>query len=273
VLACGEYLERNGGSYRLTELSQTTLLRDGPASYTAMVGLNRWGWEPLGRLEEVMRTGTGVDLHANLGDADEWANYQAAMLEIAGRQAPMLAPLVPVRPGAQALLDVAGSHGMYGAMICRAHPPMRSEVLDLPDAVEQSRRLAREAGIDDVVTHRPGDARTADLGQQRYDVCFLGNILHHFNPEQAADLLARIREALCPAGTVAIWETRGREPDDPPDILGDGSALYFRLISTANNYPPSEYTSWLEDAGFGDVQLRPVKFTPFQILATGRIPS
>jgi cyclopropane fatty-acyl-phospholipid synthase-like methyltransferase len=186
--------------------------------------------------------------------------------------ASLLAPLVPVRPRAEKLLDIAGSHGLFGALICRAHPPMRSEVLDLAEAVEQSRGLAREEGIDDVVSHRVGDALTDDLSEG-YDVCFLGNILHHFTPEQIRGLLDRVRRALSPDGTVAIWELRLPEPDEPPEIVGDGFALYFRATSTARCYATSEYTGWLGEAGFDDLQLQPTPFAPFQLLATGRVPS
>ena len=184
----------------------------------------------------------------------------------------MVAGIVPVRPGAQKLLDIAGSHGLYGALICRAHPPMRSVVLDPPDAVEQARRLAHEEGLDDVVTHRSGDALVDDLGDG-LDVVFLGNVLHHFTPAQITDLFARVRRALSPDGTVAIWELRRPEPTDSPDIVGDGFALFFRVTSTARCYATSEYLDWLARAGFAGVQAHPMPVAPFQLLATGRAPS
>ena len=66
---------------------------------------------------------------------------------------------------------------------------MRSEVLDLPQAVEHARKLASAEGLDDVVTYRAGDALVDNLGTD-YDVVFLGNILHHFTPPQIGELLA-----------------------------------------------------------------------------------
>jgi SAM-dependent methyltransferase len=176
---------------------------------------------------------------------------------------------VPVAPQAQRLLDVAGSHGLYGALICRAHPPMRAEVLDLPDAVEQSRELARREGIDDVVTHRAGDVRRGPLGAD-YDVCFLGNILHHLAADEARDLLGRVRRALRDAGTAAIWELRRPEPDAPPDAFADAWALFFRVTSTGRCYASSEYAGWLEEVGFTDVRVHTIPQVPFQVLVTGR---
>src|SRR5262249_37191090 len=49
-----------------------------------------------------------------------------------------------------------------------------------PQAVEHGRKLAREAGIDDVVTHRAGNALVDSLGRD-YDVILLANVAHHFS--------------------------------------------------------------------------------------------
>jgi ubiquinone/menaquinone biosynthesis C-methylase UbiE len=271
VLAGGDYLVREQDRYGLAEVSRQTLLAEAPARVVAYVGLDEMAWNWLGQTNEVVKTGRGIDMHRELDDPASWATYQAAMLEIARQLAPLVAQLVPVRPDAERVLDIAGSHGLFGALISRQHPPMRSVVLDLPAAVEQSRRLAREEGIDDVVTHVVGDALKDDLGED-HDVVFLGNILHHFTPAQIERLLERIMRALRADGTVAIWEVRRPEPTDPPDIMGDGFALFFRVTSTARCYTTGEYIDWLTAAGFVDVQAHPLPVAPFQLLATARKP-
>jgi hypothetical protein len=272
MLVGSGYLVREGDRYALTEAARQTLLDGARARVVAYVGLDEMAWDWLGHTNDVIRDGRGMDIHAAMDNTGSWATYQAAMLETARGVAPLVAELVPVRPGAQKLLDIAGSHGLYGACICRTHPPMRSTVLDLPAAVEQSRQLAHAEGLDDVVTHQVGDALVDDLGDG-HDVVFLGNILHHFTPEEIEQLLSRIRRALTPAGTVAIWEIRRPAPDDPPDIVGDGFALFFRVTSTARCYTTGEYIDWLNAAGFEDVQQQPLAVMPFQVLVTGRVQS
>jgi ubiquinone/menaquinone biosynthesis C-methylase UbiE len=247
------------------------LLGDAAARVVAFVGLHEMEWDWLGRTNEVIRKGRGIDIHRELGDPASWATYQTAMLEIARQLARLVAGIVPVRPGAQKLVDIAGSHGPFGALISREHPPMRSVVLDLPNAVEQSRVLAHEEGLDDVVTYRTGNALIDDLGDG-HDVVFLGNILHHFTPEQIEELLGRIKRALNPDGTVAICEIRRPETSEQPDSVGDGFALLFRVTSTARCYATSEYLDWLARAGFVDIEAHPMPVAPFQLLATGRVP-
>jgi 2-polyprenyl-3-methyl-5-hydroxy-6-metoxy-1,4-benzoquinol methylase len=237
--------------YALTERSRRELLEESSYRLTPWVTIFGMWWDRLARIDRLLETGAGLDLHREMRDPREWGVYQAAMLTSARRAAPLVATRVPVKPGATRLLDIAGSHGLFGALIAREHPPMRAEVLDLPQAVEHARQLGRAEGIDDVVTWRAGDALTDDLGHG-YDVVFLGNILHHFTPPVIAELLRRAREAMNPDGTIAIWDIP--QPDDATtNVIADAAALMFRLTSTARCYRTDEYTTWLTDAGFADV--------------------
>jgi cyclopropane fatty-acyl-phospholipid synthase-like methyltransferase len=178
---------------------------------------------------------------------------------------------VPVKRGARKLLDIGGSHGLIGAMICRRYPGLRSEVLDLLQAVEYGRTLAREAGIDDVVTHRAGNALMDDLGRD-YDVVLLANVAHHFSPEQNVDLARRARASLTSGGTFAIWETEQPGHDAESDIVGDAFALFFRIMSTLRTYAVEEYVGWLEAAGYVDIQALRPPMGPGMVLTAGRTP-
>jgi O-methyltransferase domain len=270
VLTASHYLVPGGqGRFELSDLARSNLLDDSADRLTAWVTMIDMWWTDFAKMGDVLRTGHGLDHHGTLAGPNEWGTYQAAMLENARRMAPLVASMVPVRPGATRLLDIAGSHGLYGALIARAHPPMSSQVLDLPQAVEQAQKLASAEGLDGVVTYRAGDALTDDLGAD-YDVVFLGNILHHFTPQQIGELLARVRRATSADGTVAIWEVCQPAADDAqPDLIGDAFALFFRLTSTARCYTVGEFTSWLTD-GFADVQVQPIPVGRSLTLVTGR---
>ena len=272
VLASNGYVTQGGDDrFELSELGRATLLEDSPDRLTAWVAMMDQFWADFAQMGEVVRSGQGFDLHGELQGAEEWATYQAAMLENARRMAPFVAAMVPVKPEATRLLDIGGSHGLFGALVARAHPPMRSEVLDLPPAVEQARQLAAAEGLDDVVTHRAGDALVDDLGEG-YDVVFLSNILHHFTSPQITQLLERVRTATNPGATVAIWELCQPGPGEPPELLGDAFALFFRMTSSARCYTTAEFANWLTDAGFVDVQVQPFPIGRSLALVTGRAP-
>jgi ubiquinone/menaquinone biosynthesis C-methylase UbiE len=237
-----------------------------------LFGYLQWNytqWDLIAQLESVVRTGRGVDFHSTMTDADAWRHYQRAMLELARLDAPVVAVRVPVRTGATALLDLAGSHGLIGAAICRRHPPMRSTVVDLPSALAHARELATAEGIADFVEHRADDIMTGDLGPP-VDVVLLSNILHHFMPDRIATLLARVRRVLNPGGTVAVWEIEVPAPNTKA-TYADGVALFFRLSSSARAYHGSEYAAWLRAAGFESAKIvRPIT-RQGKVLVTARV--
>lgn len=271
VLTCAGYVSHEGGQYSLSELSRMTLLGDSPTQLSGWVEYNYIHWNVIDKLEQVLKTGKGIGLRESIGDPANWAIQQQAMLETARPAAPMVASLVPIKEGAQKMLDIGGSHGLYGAMICRKHPSMLSEVIELPETIEHARKLAQEEKIDDLVSHRAGDALKDDLGSG-YDAVFLGGITHHFTADQNLKILRRIKAALTHGGTVAIWDFKRPEPGAEPELVGDGLALFFRITSAAQCYAPTDYIDWIKSAGFVDVKVHPTPFAPANILVTGLVP-
>lgn len=269
VLAHSDYLDWKDGAFTLSSLSRKSMVAGSPRELTGYVRWNYPQWDMLAGLEALARTGRGLDFHETMKGREDWGHYQRGMLELARFQAPIVASRVPIRPGATRLLDVAGSHGLFGAALCRKHPPMMAEVLDLPEAVEHARLLAREEKIDDVVVHRSGDLRREEFGGP-YDAVLLSNILHHFLPAENREWIAKARRALGSGGTVAIWEFEAPDRDRPPTEI-DGAALFFRLTSTARCHSAGEYAGWVQEAGFRDVRVARPVLSPGSILVTGRV--
>lgn len=269
VLSGAGYVSFDGRLYSLTGLSRSAFLADSPSRLSYWVKFNYMQWEVIGGMEHALRTGKGIDTGPLLKSREDWEIQQQAMLETARPAAPWVGEKVPIRDGASRLLDLGGSHGLYGAMICRKHPPLKSTVLDVPDAIEPARELARREGIDDVVDFLAGDALADDLGRECFDAAFLGNLVHHLSEERNRELLARLIACLKPRGTVAIWDIRYPEAGSRPDLFSDGFALYFRIASSARCYRHGEIVAWLESAGFTEIDIHQVP-GPTHFLITGR---
>lgn len=267
LVPCG-YLVVRDGRFRLSPLARRTMVQGAASDLRGFVLWNYTQWDVISHLEEVVRTGRGADFHRTLTDPEAWGHYQRAMMELARLDAPVVAARVPVRDGARQLLDVAGSHGVLGAALCRRHPPMRSIVLDLPQALPHARELSREAGVQDLVEHRAADIFRDDLGTG-HDVVLLSNILHHLDPPACRGLLVRVHAATVRDGTVAIWE---RDRPQPGSRITDkeGTALFFRLTSSAAAYSGEEYAAWLGAAGWRDVRVRRPVLSPGAVLITAR---
>ena len=266
-LVLAGYLDQKDTAYELSKLGRRTMI---PGGDMEMFGYVRWNyeqWDMVAGLDDAVRCGRGLDFHTTLKDPQAWVNYQRGMLELARLEAATVARKVPVPRGARELLDVAGSHGLFGAAICRKHPPLRSTVLELPEALAGAQALAVAEGIDDIVEHRAGCLLDSDWGAG-YDVVLLFNILHHFLPEQIACILRKATAALGPKGVVAVWELESPRPGSKV-TAGDGAALYFALTSTGGAYHSDEYATWLQQAGFESIRIARGRLTPGKILVTG----
>jgi 2-polyprenyl-3-methyl-5-hydroxy-6-metoxy-1,4-benzoquinol methylase len=265
TLAFSGYLERDGMSYKLSRLGRENLVSESPAGTSSYLLWNYTQWDMVARLEDLLRTGTGIDFHQTLLDAAAWESYQRAMFEIARKDATYLAARLPVPRGARSLLDIGGGHGLLGAAICRKHPPMKATVLDLPQAVQHARKLAREEGFADLVEYRECDLLSSAWGEG-HDVVLLANILHHFQPAENEAILRKAASALRQSGTVAIWDIERSREEDRVSI-GDPAALFFRLTSNASVYRADQYVSWAADAGFRRVKtIRSVRFPGFVLV-------
>ncbi len=267
LVHCG-YLEAEGDRFSLSLLARKTMVSGAPRELTGYVQWNYSQWEFAEHLEALVQSGQGLDFHATLTDPVAWGHYQKAMLETARFHAPILARHVPVRQGATRLLDVAGSHGLMGAAICRKHPPMRSTVVDLPAAIPHARALAHREGLGELVEHTEGDVTVGDFGAD-WDVVLLSNILHHFTPDRMMDILGRARAALAADGTLAIWEIERPSRHAPPSEA-DGVALFFRLTSSAGAYSGDEYSEWLAASGCERIKVIRPRLSPANVLIHGR---
>ena len=160
----------------------------------------------------------------------------------------------PAYAGAVSCLDIGGSHGYVGAMLCAKHPPMRCTVLDRAEALAPARSIGAGQAWASLVSFREGNLLTADFGAG-HGVVLLSNVLHHFSPEANLGILRRVRQALAPGGTVSIFEIETPAAGQPPEAASDALALYFRITSTAACFGADDYLGWLTAAGFSSARV------------------
>lgn len=254
VLVASGYLLSDGERYWLAKPARKNLINGAKHPLSAYVEFNYAQWQFVEELENTLRVGHGIDFHRTLlHSSSEWRSYQRAMLELCRPACQLIAPKLPVRAGAKRLFDLGGAHGLLGAAICRAHPPLRSVVLDLPDAIQEARAIAVEEGIEDVVEHRPSNLVDVEFNEEP-DIVLLSSVLHSFSKAQMKSLLRRVYCALPNGGTVAIWEAELPERHSNPDLVRDALALYLRVTSSGPGCSPDRLARWVSRAGFSRVK-------------------
>ncbi len=242
------YLRESAGRYALAPVARRWLLRDEPQSLADNMLFRYDEWRYTEGLEEFVRTGSPLDVHANATD-EEWRRYQRGMRSLSTYGAKEVARRLPVPPGARELLDIGGSHGYFSVELCRRHRGLRSTVLELPAAIEHAAPLLAQEGMGERVVHRAGDALSDDLGSERYDVVFVGNLVHHFDDAQNLDLARRVARALRPGGVHAIFDVLSGSSPRQAGQTGAALELYFALTSLSGTWAAERMAHWQSAAG------------------------
>jgi len=258
VLEATEYVRAlKDGRYTVTADARGWLLEDGPHSLhdSMLFRFVEWNW--IARLEEFVLSGRPLDIHAEM-TGEQWALYQRGMRSLAGALAREATLRTPVPRRATAMLDIGGSHGFFAVTLCRRHRGLRADILDLPEAVSQAAPILAREGLGDRVVHRVGDARTAELGIETYDLILISNLVHHFDEAESRAVIRRAAGALRPGGFLVIQDFF---PPSSTKRRGQIAALldlYFALTSESGTHTFEQLASWQKDAGL--VPRRPIRF-------------
>jgi SAM-dependent methyltransferase len=256
ALAGARYLREEGGRYALTPMARRWMVPSAPHALHDAVLHRQLDGALMEHAEAFLRTGIPTDFHTKL-TPEQWKVYQRGQRAHALWSASEVARRVPVPPGARTLLDIGGAHGHYAAALCRRHPALRATVLDLPEAVAQSREIAAQEDLGDRLAHRAGDALTSDLGEAAWDVVFLGNLVHHFDDGANRALQARIARALTPGGTVTVLEIMRSASAERAGQIGALTDFFFAVTSAGGTWSPEEIAAWQASAGL--LPQRPIR--------------
>lgn len=242
------YLQCHGSRYSLKKSLHKWLLKEHDSNLVQKLRFQLLEWNWLAKLEDYVRTGTPLDIHKSVSSA-EWELYQEGMRDLSINAARELAGKLPLPPGATRMLDIGGSHGLYSIELCRKHPQLSSEILDLPEAIESASAIAKRYDTTGRVKHVAGNALTDDLGTGQYDLVLINNLVHHFTAEQNQALARKVAKALKPGGYYVIGDMiRGETPGEG-GVVASTLGLYFSLTSASGNWSLAEMQSWQKDAG------------------------
>lgn len=151
--------------------------------------------------------------------------------------------------------DLGGARGNLAAALVSAQPHLRGVVFDQPPVEPFFADHMANLGTADRVSFIGGDFFTDPLPE--VEVMIFGNVLHDWSARQRQQLIGRAYEALPPQGTLIIYDPMLNEERTSVDTL----VLSLSMMLTSpggNESPPSEYQTWVEDAGFKVEEIIPL---------------
>jgi ubiquinone/menaquinone biosynthesis C-methylase UbiE len=256
ALTALKLLTKNGDRYRLTPSAEKYLVRTSPEFLGAILEDDTL-WDTWSHLTEAVRTGKPPRRVEDQAEAERFFPVLIRSLDVLNRE--------PARRAARALgagesrrglrvLDVACGSGVWGIAVAEADPDAAVTFLDFPGVLEHTRKYVERHGISGRSDFLPGDLKRVDLGEERYDLALLGNIVHSEGEESARDLFRRLHRALRPGGRLVVIDML---PND--DRSGPPYPVMFALNMLVNTeagdtYTLAEYAKWLTDAGFSRIE-------------------
>ncbi|HEY0016161.1 MAG TPA: methyltransferase [Longimicrobium sp.] len=185
-------------------------------------------------------------------------SFQSMLGRMARAAGPGIVQAAALPAGTRRLLDVGGSHALYSAAFCAAHPQLHATVLDFPGALEVGRENVAAEGLGGRIELRAGNFLSEPLGTG-YDAVLLCRVVHGLDAEGNTALLRRAHDALVPGGRVLVVEEYDPERR-PADAVTDAFMHTFSLnmyhLQGAQNYPTEAIAGWLAAAGFDPATVR-----------------
>ena len=192
-------LEKDGGIYQNTELSNTYLVESAPLYQGHIIAHAAKVWDYWGDLENVIAGKSGYD-----GPMPDHENFILGMQDITRTGRGQLFLDSVDLTGRKNLFDVGGGPGTYSIMACRKYPQLRATVFDLPETIAIARPIIESEALADRISFKEGTWETDDFGSD-HDIVLFSNVLH--GPDSMAPLkLNKAFESLAPGGLVAIQE-------------------------------------------------------------------
>lgn len=243
-----ECLHVKGESYALRRSLRAWILKDGKYSFRGQILLHFLEWHWWEHCEEYVRTGEPLSVHQTMTEED-WGIYQRGMRSGVEMPAQWVARRIPLRRGAERMLDLGGSHGYFSVALCQRHPQLSSTILDLPEAIRHAAPLLDKEGMGDRIRYEAGNALTDDLGTELYDLVLMSAVVHHFDDSTNQQLMLRIARALKPGGLFAVWEPARQDRNGKIRQIGGLLDLFFGFFSQAGTWSEKEIADWMKDGG------------------------
>jgi hypothetical protein len=267
LCAIGVCEDRGDNTFGITPMG--ALLGD-DAPYSVRSWVRHWGgslWGPWGRLPEVVRTGEsgralewGTHAFEHLSRDPEAARiFNQAMVELTRLAASSIVAAYDFS-GCMRVMDVGGGYGELIATILLAHPHVRGVLFDMPHAIDDAAAHLRERGVLDRCELVAGSFfESVPTGP---DVYLLKSILHDWNDERCAAILATCRAAMTPSSRLLVIERvmPDRVVASEQHATIARSDLNMLVANAAQERTESGWRRILGDAGFGVEGITPAGF-------------
>ena len=255
-------LERDGSTYRNTDISARYLRRDSADSlcgyilYSNSILFNMWS-----HLEDSVKEGTNRWQQTFGSDGPIFSHFfktdEAMRTFLNGMHGLGMLSSPPVVAAFdlsryRRMVDLGGATGHLAMSAAEKYRGLRTAVFDLPRVI-QAMSLPHGRGSASDIDFIAGDFFEDPLPEA--DLYALGRILHDWSESKIKRLLSKIFEAL-PAGGGLLIAEKLIAPDRSGPTSAHMQSLNMLICTEGKERTAEEYATLLKDAGFTHVESR-----------------
>ncbi len=266
------FLERRGGGYVNSALSNTFLVEGKPTYMGEALKYSDDLYPVWGRLEETLRLGKPALAHeAILGqDPEKTRHFVLGMHNRALGMGQSLATQLDLA-GRRKLLDVGGGPATYSCLLVKRNPGLTSRSMDLPAVVAIAKTIVEGFGLAGQVDAIEGNYHQASYPAGN-DVVLCSGMFHRETAESCREILRKSFEALDTGGLVIVHDVMANgEKTGPAFSMLFG--LNMALTATYGTVHSSEeIAGWMQEVGFVKTESQPMAPPWPEALVLGRKP-
>ena len=252
ALVAMRVLRKEADRYVNTQVAQTYLNKSEPGYVGHLLLLHDAEWSNWGSLEAAIRTGKSPARgHVFETDPDLGVSVLQVLDRIGQQSGPTLAKALDLS-SASTLLDLGGGAGTNAIAFCTVYPQLRATIFDLPQTLNTTIRVIKDAGMDSRISVLPGNFNTDGFGGP-YDVVLMSDVLHYQNSEDNAALVRKVFAHLTGGGQLVIKDRFLDEPRTSPAWVTAFAVHIMLNTERGRCYTTAEAMQWMREGGFGSV--------------------
>ena len=202
--------------------------------------------------EVVLSSKPSIEFADSENSAEHAAEFTMAMHNYASLRGKELARFLDTT-GCRSLLDLGAGPGTYAFQLGETNPELELFLIDVAPVLEVAKEVEAFYQLTKPVTYLPLDVNTEEIPGS-YDLVLVSNTLHMLGEANSRALLRRLYDHVNPGGSLVIQAQFLRE-----NRMGDRWPVLLDLVqlcitSEGRNHTVAETRTWLEEAGFSDVE-------------------
>ncbi len=249
-------LEKRQERYFLTPISEAFLVQGQPSYIGDFRHVALALWDGLAHLKETLKTGKPLSRMDTDSELQVWEKLVVGIIPIAQPVARALCDILAIGAKRKGLrvLDIAGGSSIFGMTLLTSDPSTEVTQLDWPNVNAVAKKLNRERSLEGKIRFIDGEFRTAAIEENYYDLVLASNFCRFESPKGNQELFVKAYRALKPAGLFVINDFLPNEERTGPTFALRFSVYTLTHTPEGECWTLSQYSRWLEDAGFGSIK-------------------